>query len=64
MGKIGEAFFIYEEKFKDEIGEERKREWRDKVKGWRDALKEVAGSASLVLQDVDNGHEAKAIKKL
>lgn len=64
MGKIGEAFFIYEEKFKDEIGEERKRECRDKVKGWRDALKEVAGSAGLVLQDVDNGHEAKAIKKL
>ncbi|KAM7478648.1 hypothetical protein LguiA_026861 [Lonicera macranthoides] len=64
LGRIGEAFSMYEEKFKYEIDEERKREWRDKVKGWRDALKEVAGLAGLVLPNVNNGHESEAIKKI
>ncbi|KAL6289942.1 hypothetical protein ACE6H2_007452 [Prunus campanulata] len=37
---------------------------KDKVNGWRAALKEVADLAGMVLQNECDGHEAKFIKKI
>ena len=48
-GVYAEAFARHEERFnKFEVGEgEAAKEWKEKLKGWREALKEVAGLAGM-----------------
>ncbi|KAM7478676.1 hypothetical protein LguiA_026889 [Lonicera macranthoides] len=64
-GSIGEAFATYKNEFIDyEIDDEKKKEWMEKLKGWKVALTEVANLTGMVLQNQDNGHEAKFIQEI
>ncbi|KAM7478683.1 hypothetical protein LguiA_026896 [Lonicera macranthoides] len=55
-GSIGEAFARYEEKLiNGKIDDETKKEWMEKVKVWKLALREVANLAGMVLQNQVNG---------
>ncbi|GFY94660.1 disease resistance protein [Actinidia rufa] len=63
-GSFAEAFGRHEELFRIEI-DERKREYlKNKVEGWREALREVANLAGMDLRNDANGHEAKFIHKI
>ncbi|XP_052210520.1 disease resistance protein RUN1-like [Diospyros lotus] len=62
-GVYAEALARHEERFKFEVGEgEAAKEWKEKLKGWREALEEVAGLAGMPLPD--GGYEAKFIQKI
>lgn len=54
-GSIGEAFVKYEQQLKEEVDDERKKAWMNKVKGWREALKEAAELAGLELKNQADG---------
>ncbi|PSS00317.1 TMV resistance protein like [Actinidia chinensis var. chinensis] len=63
-GCFAKAFGRYEELFMTET-DERKREYlRNKVEGWREALREVANLAGMDLRNDANGHESKFIHKI
>ena len=54
-GSIGEAFARYEkELIGAEVEDEKKREWMEKVKGWKLALREVANLTGMVLENQAN----------
>lgn len=53
-GSFGQAFSRHEEVF----------EWKGKLEGWREALREVANLGGLVLENETNGHEATFIQKI
>ncbi|XP_059631372.1 disease resistance protein RPV1-like [Cornus florida] len=59
-GSFADAFATHEERFKTET-EERKEAGLDKIKRWKEALKEVADLAGMVLRD---GHESRFIQKI
>ncbi|XP_059653214.1 disease resistance protein RPV1-like isoform X2 [Cornus florida] len=59
-GSFADAFAIHEERFKMET-EERKEAGLDKIKRWKEALKEVADMAGMVLRD---GQESRFIQKI
>uniref|UniRef100_A0A5B7A178 Putative TMV resistance protein N-like n=1 Tax=Davidia involucrata TaxID=16924 RepID=A0A5B7A178_DAVIN len=61
-GNLAEAFARHEERFKVET-DERKKEWMDKVNGWRAALREVADLGGMVLQNQADGAQ-KQLKAL
>ena len=51
-GVYAEAFARHEERFKFKEGEgEAAKEWKEKLKGWREALEEVAGLAGMPFPD-------------
>ncbi|XAR56239.1 hypothetical protein NMG60_11036637 [Bertholletia excelsa] len=52
----------HEQKFQAEAGE-RKIEWTDKIKGWKEALTEIANLAGMTLQQ-EAGNESKFIRKI
>ena len=54
-GSVGDAFGVHEERFKTEAGEERKKELMEKVKGWREAVREVADLGGMPLQNHADG---------
>ncbi|KAM7514905.1 hypothetical protein LguiA_004488 [Lonicera macranthoides] len=62
-GSIGKTFAKYEEEFID--GDLRmKKEWMEKLKGWKVALTEVANLTGMVLHNQPDEYEAKFIKKI
>ncbi|XP_052209889.1 disease resistance protein RUN1-like [Diospyros lotus] len=62
-GVYAEAFARHEERFKFEVGEgEAAKEWKEKLKGWRKALEEVAGLAGM--PDGVDRYESKLIQKI
>lgn len=61
-GIINEAFDKYENQFKEENDDGRKKERIDKV-DWRAALSEIADLGGMVLQDQTDGYESTFIKK-
>ncbi|KAM7478656.1 hypothetical protein LguiA_026869 [Lonicera macranthoides] len=64
-GSSGEAFARYEEELLNaKIDDEKKKEWMEKVKGWKVALREVANLTGMVLTNQANGHEAKFIQEI
>ncbi|XP_052209884.1 disease resistance protein RPV1-like isoform X7 [Diospyros lotus] len=64
-GVYAEAFARHEDRFKFEVGEaEAAKEWKEKLKGWREALEEVAGLAGMPLPDGGDRHESKFIHKI
>ncbi|KAM7478681.1 hypothetical protein LguiA_026894 [Lonicera macranthoides] len=64
-GSFGETFARYEKELIDaEIDDEKKKEWMEKVKSWKLALREVANLAGIVLQNQANGYEAKFIQEI
>ncbi|XP_052209888.1 disease resistance protein RPV1-like [Diospyros lotus] len=64
-GVYAEAFARHEERFKFEVGEgEAAKEWKEKLKGWREALEEVGGLAGMELKNGENRHESKFIQKI
>ncbi|KAM7461504.1 hypothetical protein LguiA_029625 [Lonicera macranthoides] len=64
-GTIGEAFARYEmELINADIDDEKKKEWVEKVKGWKVALREVANLSGMALMNQANGHEAKFIQEI
>ncbi|XAR49141.1 hypothetical protein NMG60_11032231 [Bertholletia excelsa] len=58
MGSFEEAFMRHEERLETEE-DERKREWKTKVEGWRLALTEVANLAGMNLQNQADGTTKK-----
>ncbi|XP_052209891.1 disease resistance protein RUN1-like [Diospyros lotus] len=64
-GDYAEALARHEERFKFEVGEgEAAAEWKEKLKGWREALEEVAGLAGMPLPDGGDRRESKFIQKI
>ncbi|KAM7478657.1 hypothetical protein LguiA_026870 [Lonicera macranthoides] len=64
-GSIREAFARYEEELiETEIDDEKKKEWMEKLEGWKVALRDVANLTGMFLQNQANGHEAKFIQKI
>ncbi|KAI8546074.1 hypothetical protein RHMOL_Rhmol07G0088000 [Rhododendron molle] len=64
IGSFEQAFTRHEEKLKSEIDELVKEKLKDKVGTWRAALREAADVAGMNLQNQDDGHEARFIKKI
>ncbi|XP_052210468.1 disease resistance protein RPV1-like [Diospyros lotus] len=58
-GDYAEAFARHEERFQGESND-----WKEKLKGWREALEEAANLAGMVLQNQADGHESKFIQKI
>lgn len=50
-GSVGEAFHGHEKRFKAETDEMKKQHWREKMKGWRAALREVVDLGGFVLEN-------------
>ncbi|GFY94661.1 disease resistance protein (TIR-NBS-LRR class) family [Actinidia rufa] len=63
-GSFAEAFGRHEELFRIEINERKREYLRNKVEGWRKALREVSNLAGMDLQNDANGDEAKFIHKI
>lgn len=65
-GRFEEAFRKYEERLfnVEETDHEMKRERMDKVKRWREALRQVADLAGMDIQNQSNGHESNFIQKI
>ncbi|XP_052209588.1 disease resistance protein RUN1-like isoform X2 [Diospyros lotus] len=58
-GDYAEAFARHEERFEGESND-----WKEKLRGWREALEEAAKIAGMVLQNQANGHQSKFIEKI
>ncbi|KAM7501060.1 hypothetical protein LguiA_025474 [Lonicera macranthoides] len=57
-GSIREAFARYEKELVDaEIDDKKKKEWMEKLKGWKVALEEVANLTEMILENQANGFE-------
>ncbi|PSS30011.1 TMV resistance protein like [Actinidia chinensis var. chinensis] len=63
-GSFAEAFGRHKELFMTETDERKKEYLRNKVEGWRKALREVANLAGMDLQNDANGHESDFINKI
>ncbi|XP_052175772.1 disease resistance protein RPV1-like [Diospyros lotus] len=64
-GVYAEAFASHEKRFKFKLGAGKAaKEWKEKLKGWREALEEVAGLAGITLPDGGDRYEAKLIQKI
>ncbi|XP_060169629.1 disease resistance protein RPV1-like isoform X1 [Lycium barbarum] len=62
-GSFEEAFFRYEERYKTE-NDERRKKWTEKVEKWRAALREVADLGGMVLQNQADGYESRFIQEI
>ncbi|XP_052209589.1 disease resistance protein RUN1-like [Diospyros lotus] len=58
-GDYAEALARHEERFEGEANE-----WKEKLKGWKEALEEAANLTGMVLQNQADGHESKFIQKI
>ncbi|XP_052209887.1 disease resistance protein RPV1-like isoform X10 [Diospyros lotus] len=64
-GVYAEAFARHEDRFKFEVGEdEAAKEWKEKLKGWREALEEVAGLSGMHLPDGGDRYESNFIQEI
>ncbi|XP_058188511.1 disease resistance protein RPV1-like [Rhododendron vialii] len=61
-GSVGEAFDGHDKRYKAETDETKKQYLREKMKGWRAALREVADLGGFVLENQADRHESKFIK--
>ncbi|KAM7474517.1 hypothetical protein LguiB_021760 [Lonicera macranthoides] len=63
-GSTGEAFNKYVAQYEAQIDHGRKMELMEKVKRWKETLKEVADLAGMELKNQADGHESKFIQKI
>lgn len=61
-GSVGKAFDEHKKRFEAETDERKKKHLREKMEGWRAALREVADLGRFVLQNQDDRHESKFIQ--
>ncbi|CAN4110135.1 unnamed protein product [Withania somnifera] len=63
-GSFEDPFFRFEERYKSDKNDERRKQWMEKVDQWRAALRQVADLGGMVLQNQSDGSESRFIQEI